>query len=164
MSGGNREKQRAKVIGGSSAKGVNVRGGSVGNSRKDDSPPKTQGKKGNKRAGVDDDAREEALIDAQQEIEAMEGSCGVTPPPQSSRRNGPAGGTAERGRALELKEAKDKALEAETKAAKLVAELEKMKEQFQKEKRKKEPGKPVVFRHSNRVGRGRSLKLLQRRQ
>ena len=42
-----------------------------------------------------------------------------------------------------LKDAKDKALEAETKAAKLAAELEKMKEQFQKEKRKRVPEKPV---------------------
>ncbi len=144
MSGGKREKQKAKVTVGSSARGVNVRSGSVGNAREDDSPPKNQGKKVQKRAGVEDDARDEALNDAQQDIEAMEGSGDVTPPSQSSRRNGPAGGTTERGRALELKDAKDKALEAETKAAKLAAELEKMKEQIQKEKRKREPEKPVV--------------------
>ncbi len=66
-------------------------------------------------------------------MKAMEGSGDVTPPPQSSRRNGPAAGTTDRARALELKDAKDKALEAETKVAKLAVELEKMKDQVIKE-------------------------------
>jgi hypothetical protein len=46
------------------------------------------------------------------EMEAMEHPGNVTPPPHSTRRNGPAAGTTERARALELKDAKEKALEA----------------------------------------------------
>ena len=108
----------------------------------------TKGRRATRAAAKEDgDARAKAINDAHdalEELEAMERPGNVTPPPlQSPRRNGPAAGTAYSARALELKDVNEKAVEAETKAAKLAAELEKMKDQIIKEKRKREQENPV---------------------
>ena len=74
-----------------------------------ESPSKA--KKSRKNADEESDARTEAINDArdaQEEIEAMNGA-GEATPPQSPKRNtqrvGPAAGTSDRAKALELKDA-----------------------------------------------------------
>ena len=143
-----RQKQTATTKGHTST--VRSRGGSgSGGKAVVESPSKA--KRGRKNADEESDARTEAINDArdaQEEMEAMSGAIEAATPPRSPQRNnqriGPASGTSDRAKALELKDANEKATEAEKKAAKLAAELEQVKAQLQKEKKRKEPEKNVV--------------------
>ncbi len=85
------------------------------NMKEVDSPPK--GRRGTRATAEDEgDARAEAINDVREEMEAIERSGDVTPPPEKSpRRSGPAAGTADRAKALELKDANEKTVEAEKK-------------------------------------------------
>ncbi len=141
MSGRQREKQAATTKQTTTMGRVNTRGGRGRNLKEVDSPPR--GRRGTRAAAEDEgDACAEAINDALEEMEAIGRSGDVTPPPEKSpRRTGPAAGTADRAKALELKNANEKAVEAEKKAAQLTAELELAKAQLQKERKKRETEK-----------------------
>ena len=162
MSG--RQKQAATTKQTTTMGRVNTRGGRGSNLKEVDSPPR--GRRGTRAATEDEgDARAEAMNDAREEMEAIGRSGDLTPPSEKSPRlSGPAARTANRAKALELKDANEKALEAEKKAAKLTAELELAKHSCKKKGEKERRKNKKRFRHRNRVGPGRSLPLLERKQ
>ena len=139
MSG--RQKQAATTKQTTTMGRVNTRGGRGSNLKEVDYPPR--GRRGTRAATEDEgDARAKVMNDAQEEMEAIGRSGDLTPPSEKSPKlSGPAARTAYRAKALELKDANEKALEAEKKAAKLTAELELAKAQLQKERKKRETEK-----------------------